>query len=163
MARIRSELRQKHHFQDPYLQELVRIEEANFVREYVWSCLHDADWQPPRDLRLDEFLPWFDASLRSHRVESRVSVHSSSQGPMISVGHAAHAPNVCAATIGKTSVNTKIAWPEVEAGLGVEQREGVRLRFARLTPGTSERFHARSTACSPLWSPHERWRRHLSM
>jgi hypothetical protein len=52
---------------DPYLEDLRRVEEAGFMREYAWVYLRRSYWASvPLDLKLDLFEQWSAEHLHSH-------------------------------------------------------------------------------------------------
>jgi len=53
---------------DAYLDDLEKVSDAGFLREYVWHYLRRDRWKMPPDLRLDEFEPWRNEHLKDHRV-----------------------------------------------------------------------------------------------
>jgi hypothetical protein len=60
---------------DPYLDDLVRVAEAGYLREYVWSFLHRPSWgRSPSDLGLEGFGAWREAHLARHAPLTLVGV-----------------------------------------------------------------------------------------
>lgn len=57
--------------QDEYLDLLVRVQEANFLEEYVWFYFRERDWPQPDWLELGEFESWRTQNLGWHRPETR--------------------------------------------------------------------------------------------
>jgi hypothetical protein len=57
-----------HH--DDYLEELLAVYEADFMREYVWVFLRRPVWAEPPDLRLAEFEQWRQDILPNHAVQT---------------------------------------------------------------------------------------------
>jgi hypothetical protein len=56
-----------------YLDELLSIEDAGFIPEYVWTYLRDPSWhREPEQLRHDLFDSWRDKHLKGHEVETPV-------------------------------------------------------------------------------------------
>ncbi|MBN2029591.1 hypothetical protein JW824_05045 [bacterium] len=56
---------------DRYLDELVLIDENNFIREYIWIYLRKEHWEKmPDDLKLQEFLKWLSETLPEHKIET---------------------------------------------------------------------------------------------
>lgn len=50
-----------------YFSDIDRVEAAGFLREYVWSYLHHANWEiPPADLKLAAFNAWRAEHLADH-------------------------------------------------------------------------------------------------
>ena len=76
MAQIWKELREKDQSRkDKYLDELVPVHEADFMREYVWTYLRQQSWtRQPRDLRLKEFSQWQQLHLKDHKSETHGSI-----------------------------------------------------------------------------------------
>jgi hypothetical protein len=72
MAQIWKELKEKDQSRtDKYLDELVPVHEADFMREYVWTYLRQQSWsRQPRDLRLKEFSQWQQLHLKDHKSET---------------------------------------------------------------------------------------------
>ena len=72
MAQIWKELREKDQSRrDRYLDELVPVHEADFMREYVWTYLRQQSWtKQPKDLRLKEFSQWRPLHLPGHQPET---------------------------------------------------------------------------------------------
>lgn len=52
---------------DPGLDALEAIEDAGFMREYVWTYLKRPGWNEPEGLRLKEFESWMRERLPDHR------------------------------------------------------------------------------------------------
>lgn len=76
MAQIWKELREKDQSRkDKYLDELVPVHEADFMREYVWTYLRQQGWtRQPKDLRLKEFFQWQQLLLKDHKSETHGSI-----------------------------------------------------------------------------------------
>jgi hypothetical protein len=72
MAQIWKELKEKDQSRkDTYLDELVPVHEADFIREYVWAYLKQRSWsKQPMDLRLTEFAAWQELHLIGHQPET---------------------------------------------------------------------------------------------
>ena len=70
-ARIWSELRSKSGAADAYLDALVAVYAANFLREYICGFLREPDWTAPDGLRMEQFERWQQEHLRNHRVETK--------------------------------------------------------------------------------------------
>jgi len=49
------------------VEDLVKIEDAGFMREYVWVYLYKEGWVEPEDLNLDTFKAWADQNLLNHK------------------------------------------------------------------------------------------------
>ncbi len=48
------------------LPKLIAVQQAGFLREYVWEFMRRPYWQPPQLLKLAEFKLWRDANLAGH-------------------------------------------------------------------------------------------------
>jgi hypothetical protein len=83
LAQIWKELRQKEPSRsNKYLNELVPVHEADFMREYVWQYLKQPSWsQEPVNLRLKEFSVWQRKHLKRHRAETRAKLGFKKQPP----------------------------------------------------------------------------------
>ena len=56
---------------DTYLDQLVTVSSAGYLREYVWTYLGSTKWKTrPEGLRLDEFEIWRKAQLPNHRAQT---------------------------------------------------------------------------------------------
>ena len=63
---------------DPYLEDLRRVDQAGWLREYVWVFLHRPAWgSPSADLRLADFREWSALNLRDHSAQTLLGVGSS--------------------------------------------------------------------------------------
>jgi hypothetical protein len=69
-SKIWSELDAKEHLDDRYFRDLGQIENAGFLREYVWYCVPHAHWSTPAGLRGEDFAKWMSSHLPSHVVET---------------------------------------------------------------------------------------------
>ena len=69
VTKVYREIRQKDKDLDlPYFNDLLRVDDAAFMREYVWVFLHQASWQQaPEGLRLREFEAWCKSNLVNHQ------------------------------------------------------------------------------------------------
>ncbi len=57
---------------DKYLDELLAIEKAGFLREYVWCDYYTREWYPqPQDLKMEEFRKWAAKHLKNRKPETR--------------------------------------------------------------------------------------------
>ncbi len=56
---------------DEYLDLLLRVEEANFLEEYVWFHFRERGWPQPDWLELGEFESWRAQHLAWHRPQTR--------------------------------------------------------------------------------------------
>ena len=55
---------------DPYFGDLRRIDDAAFLRVYVWYCVPHPEWKQPAALRQAAFSEWMSAHLPEHQVET---------------------------------------------------------------------------------------------
>jgi hypothetical protein len=56
----------------PYFEDLVKVEAAGFIREYVWTYLKRPEWTAPSEpLRSAEFERWSRDKLAGHQVQTR--------------------------------------------------------------------------------------------
>ena len=56
---------------DQYLNDLILVDDANFLREYVWTYLKQKTWKKqPKNLKLQEFDAWRKKNLKYHKVET---------------------------------------------------------------------------------------------
>ena len=76
MAQIWKELKEKDQGRkDRYLDELIPVHEANFMREYVWTYLKQQSWsRQPKDLRLKAFSAWQRLHLPGHKPETHGNI-----------------------------------------------------------------------------------------
>jgi hypothetical protein len=66
---------------DAYLDDLVRVAEAGYLREYVWTFLHRPSWgASPNDLDLAGFGAWSEAHLARHAPVTLVGVGTHAPG-----------------------------------------------------------------------------------
>jgi hypothetical protein len=96
-SKIWSELAAKEHFDDRYFADLGRIEDAGFMREYVWFCVPHPAWIKPAGLREADFAAWLSSSLPSHVVETWVSATPMPRPEHVVLGREAHRPMRCQA------------------------------------------------------------------
>ena len=52
---------------DPYLDDLARVDQSGYLREYVARYFRNPDWILPRDIRKQEFQAWQRKNLPGHR------------------------------------------------------------------------------------------------
>ena len=58
-----------------YLDELIPVHEADFMREYVWTYLKQGSWsKEPENLKLKEFSAWQQKHLKGHQAETRAKL-----------------------------------------------------------------------------------------
>jgi hypothetical protein len=76
MAQIWKELKEKDQSRtDKYLDELLPVHEADFMREYVWTYLKQQSWsKQPKDLRLKEFSVWQQLHLKGHQPKTHGNI-----------------------------------------------------------------------------------------
>jgi hypothetical protein len=76
LATIWSELKESEPLAaDKYLDELLSVMKAGFLREYVWLYLKSPDWNlEPEGLRLNEFKDWMKIHAKEHIVETLVVI-----------------------------------------------------------------------------------------
>lgn len=67
---------------DPYLDDLVRVSDAGYLREYVWTFLHRPAWgeSSPAGLDLEGFAAWREDHLARHAPLTLVGVGTHAQG-----------------------------------------------------------------------------------
>ncbi len=79
-ARIYREMAAKDKtFRDAYFEDLLAVETAGFVPEYVWTYLHQPAWpETQKPAKLAEFDSWRQTHLTAHRVRTygRISISS---------------------------------------------------------------------------------------
>jgi len=59
---------------NPYLDDLLKVYESDFIREYTWIYLTSDEWLQPEGLRLDEFSTWTSNNLPNHKPETLAGV-----------------------------------------------------------------------------------------
>ncbi len=96
-SKIWSELAAKEHFDDRYFADLGRIEDAGFMREYVWFCVPHPAWIKPAGLKDANFAAWLSSNLPSHVVETWVSAMPLPRPQHVVLGLEAHRPMRCQA------------------------------------------------------------------
>ncbi len=76
MAQIWKELKEKDQGRkDKYLDAMVAVHEANFMREYVWTYLRQESWSgQPKGLRLEQFSQWQQLHLKDHKPETHGNI-----------------------------------------------------------------------------------------
>ena len=68
---------------DGYLDRLIEVFKAGYIREYTWTYLRDPLWAEPAGLRLAAFDAWRRVNLKDHRAETRARVEFADDGPYI--------------------------------------------------------------------------------
>ena len=58
--------------EDDYLDTLIAVDDAGFLREYVARFFGRKSWQLPPDLQTESFDSWRRENLRGHRPETRI-------------------------------------------------------------------------------------------
>jgi len=73
VAKIYQGLRAKDEELDlPYFNDLVRVAQAGFMREYVWHYLRQPAWeQMPANIRMEKFETWRRSNLAEHKPITR--------------------------------------------------------------------------------------------
>jgi len=60
---------------DTYIEELVKVRNASYLREYVWTFFRTPAWgAPPDGLKIVEFWNWRADRLRGHRPQTLVAI-----------------------------------------------------------------------------------------
>lgn len=60
---------------DVYLDALLSVLKAGFIREYVWVYLRDDTWNtPPEGLQLPEFAKWQSTNLAGHNPKTLIGI-----------------------------------------------------------------------------------------
>ena len=60
---------------DTYIEELVKVRDASYLREYVWTFFRTPAWgAPPDGLKLVEFWNWRADHLRGHRPQTLAAI-----------------------------------------------------------------------------------------
>ena len=73
-AAVWRHLREKDGLSDRYLDELVAVVTAGFIREYTWTFFRVAGWSVPEGLKIKDFDDWRQRHLKSHKPETRATV-----------------------------------------------------------------------------------------
>jgi len=61
------ELNQKGKYSLPYMDVMLKVDAAGFLREYIWHFHRRPGWgSPPAELRMDVFSQWHAEHLRGH-------------------------------------------------------------------------------------------------
>ncbi len=72
-VRLWQELKSKDGRSDTYLDDLLSIHQAGFIREYVWHYFRERNWSKPTDLRQTDFEQWGSLHLKTHTPETRAT------------------------------------------------------------------------------------------
>lgn len=59
--------------EDPYLDELERVQTAGYLREYVARYFTRRHWAVPIDLQVDSFADWSDKNLPGHKPQTKLT------------------------------------------------------------------------------------------
>ncbi|MBI5354543.1 MAG: hypothetical protein HZB50_18030 [Chloroflexi bacterium] len=59
---------------NPYLDDLLKVYEAGYIKEYTWIFLASSDWLQPDGLLLEEFSAWSKKNLINHSPETHADV-----------------------------------------------------------------------------------------
>jgi len=60
---------------DPYIEDLVKVRDAGFLREYVWTFFRTPAWSaPPAGLKLADFRNWRADHLHGHKPQTLAAV-----------------------------------------------------------------------------------------
>lgn len=84
MIKVWRELQAKEHKPYPYMEALTGVEDAGFLREYVWTVHWRSTWkQTPDNLRIAEFYAWQREALKGHepRTGARVLITVAPESP----------------------------------------------------------------------------------
>ena len=57
-----------------YFDDLSRVADAHFIREYVWVYLRQPMWSEPSGLHLQHFQQWRGANLKDHQPQTQGSI-----------------------------------------------------------------------------------------
>ena len=71
---IWQELKQMDKSSNRHLDELLRIDQANFFPEYVWVNFKEPSWQQPDNLKIDDYLKWMNKNLPKHKPNKNVGI-----------------------------------------------------------------------------------------
>jgi hypothetical protein len=82
-------------FTDRYFGDLHQIDNAGFLREYVWYCVPHPAWKQPAALRQAAFSAWMSAQLPEHQVETWVAVVPAGIGQRVILGVQPHRAVKC--------------------------------------------------------------------
>jgi hypothetical protein len=95
LALIWGELAKKDGYRDRYLEDLVRIQKAGFIREYTWTCVLERRSSPHADLMIRDFAAWLIRELPNHEVETHVRAVLRDGGIVVEVGWTDAGPRPC--------------------------------------------------------------------
>lgn len=59
---------------DPYLDNLVKIEEKGYLDEYVWQTDRTEGWEEPKNLKMDNYKRWAQKNIPNHKPECRITI-----------------------------------------------------------------------------------------
>jgi len=75
MATVWKELKGKDDtLKEPYLDDLIKVEENGFLKEYVWQINRSERWKKPTGLKLEEFKTWGRKNIPKHKPQTRVEI-----------------------------------------------------------------------------------------
>jgi hypothetical protein len=75
LAKIWKELKSsKGGAKDTHLDDLLKVYEAGYIREYTWTFLATDEWSQPEGLRLDEFKTWAQVNIPDHEPKTLADV-----------------------------------------------------------------------------------------
>lgn len=57
-----------------YLDDLLKVYEAGYIKEYTWTYLASSEWSQPDGLLLEEFSAWSKNNLVNHNPETHADV-----------------------------------------------------------------------------------------
>ena len=66
---------------DPYLDQLLAVQRASFLPEYVDHYFGKRSWEPPGDLDRPGFRKWRRKELKRHKADTRLTGHWGYAGP----------------------------------------------------------------------------------
>ena len=65
---------------DPYLNLLERVDDAGFLKEYIWTYIHDGNWGGFPDLDMDGFDVYAKKYLVGHTPEKITTIEINTEG-----------------------------------------------------------------------------------
>jgi isocitrate dehydrogenase len=59
-----------------YMDDLVKVYNSGFMKEYIWTYHKDTDWKNVDELKMDEFEAWANQNISEHkpRLEARLKL-----------------------------------------------------------------------------------------
>jgi tetratricopeptide (TPR) repeat protein len=76
LAKVWLELKSKDKVSDNYLDDLVKVENAGYMVEYVWRYFRSPYWTAPANLHEDQFTSWAVQNMPNHVCVTLVDVYS---------------------------------------------------------------------------------------